>query len=229
MKNKISGATILLALMLWAGSAQATLIGYTDKASFDAAIAGFVAKQTVNFDSLAAGTTIASGASTGGLTFNYAIAGPSMLRVSNTFGTTSASNYLGLDNADTAFYLGDSFTINFSEMVHAIGLYLIAGRDAQAGDLQLSVARGLVLNSALPDRLLSDGNAFYLGLVESDAELGFISANVQMVLTPNAFLAVTADDITSAVNGVSTVPEPATWGLMLAGMALLATLRRRRH
>ena len=58
------------------------------------------------------------------------IAGPSTLRVGNTFGTTSGTNYLGLDNPDTAFYLGDSFEIDFHRTVHAVGLYVIAGSDA---------------------------------------------------------------------------------------------------
>ena len=229
MKNKISVATtMMLALVLGIGHAQASLIGYNDKASFDAAIAGFSAAQTVNFDSVAAGTTYASGTGTGGLTFTYSIAGPSTLQVSDSFGTTSGSNYLGLDNPDTAFYLGDSFTIEFNRTVHSIGLYLIAGRDAQAGDMQLSVAGGSVFNSASPDMLVSDGQAFYLGLVESDINLGFTSATVQMTFTPNAFLAITADDITSAVRGeVTTVPEPGTLGLMLAAIGMLALRRRR--
>jgi hypothetical protein len=44
--------------------------------------------------------------------------------------------------------------------------------------------------------------------------------------TPNAFLAFTTDDITSAVTAV---PEPETWGLMLAGLGTLAALARRRR
>ena len=200
---------------LWAsGSAHAVLTSFTSKAAFDAAIAGMSAAQTVDFESDAAGTTFASGTGTGGLTFIYSIAGPSTLQVSDTFGTTSGSNYLGLDNPDTAFYLGDSFTINFNRTVHAVGLYVIAGSDAQAGDMMLSVAAGSVSNSAIADTLVSDGQAFYLGLVESDVGLGFTSATLSGVFIPNAFLAFTTDDITSAV---SAVPEPETWGLMLVG------------
>src|SRR6185295_3711543 len=116
------------------------------------------------FDGLAAGTTYADGTGTGGLTFSYLIPGQ-MLQVSSTFGTTSPANYLGLDNPDTAFYLGDSFTINFTTgAVRGVGLYLIAGNDAQAGDLELSVRAASVANSATPEILLADGNAFFLGL-----------------------------------------------------------------
>ena len=227
------GAATALTLCLWgAAPAQAALSSFTSKGAFDAALASLSQVQSVDFDSVAAGTDFASGTGTGGLTFSYAIAGPSTLRVSDTFlttfVTTSGTHYLGLDNSDTAFYLGDSFTINFNRTVHAVGLYLIAGSDAQAGDMQLSVATGSVFNAATPDTLLADGGrAFYLGLVESNVGSGFMSATINMVATQSAFLAVTADDITSAVNVGGVVPEPGTWGLMLGGLGALAALRRR--
>ncbi|MES2130165.1 MAG: PEP-CTERM sorting domain-containing protein [Pseudomonadota bacterium] len=174
----------------------------------------------MDFDAVASGTAFASGSGTGGLTFSYAIAGPSTLQVADSFGTTSGSHYLGLDNPDTAFYLGDSFTINFNRSVHAAGLYLIAGGDTQAGDLAMSVPGHTVFNAATPDALVSDGNAYYLGLVDSGA--GFSSVTVYGVPSAGAFLAFTADDITSAV------PEPASAWLLLAGLATLLPLQRRR-
>jgi hypothetical protein len=212
---------------LWgAGSAHAALVTFTSGAAFGAALSGMSDVQTVDFESEAPGTSFATGTGTGGLSFVYSIAGPSTLQVSNTFGTTSGSNYLGLDNPDTAFYLGDSFTIHFNRTVHAVGLYVIAGRDAQSGDIQLSVAGGSVSNSALADVLVSDGQAFYLGLAESDPALGFSSATLSGVLTPNAFLAFTADDITSAVR---VVPEPGSFGLVLVSAVALSALARRRR
>jgi len=211
---------------LWlVGPALAATTAFTSKTAFDAAIAGMTAPQTVDFESSSAGDTFASGTGTGGLSFVYTIAGPSTLQVASTFGTTSGLNYLGLDNPDTAFYLGDSVTIEFNRTVHAVGLYIVAGSDIQAGDVTLTIATGSVANSAIADTPVSDGQAFYLGLVDSTA--GFTSATLSGTLTPNAFLAFTVDDITSAAVGV--VPEPASWGLMLAGLAALPWLARRRR
>ena len=230
MKIRRLGALAIVAgWLLVNGSANSTLSSYTSKAAFDAAIAGMSVVQTVDFDSVPSGTTFPTGSGTGGLTFSYSIAGPSTLMVSSTFGTTSGSNYLGLDNPDTAFYLGDSFTIVFDHAVLAVGLYLIAGSDAQAGDMQLSVVAGSVFNSAIADALVSDGQAFYLGLVESDPGLGFTSATVSGTFIQDAFLAFTADDITSASNERTPVPEPGTWGLMLIGLAALSVRARRRR
>jgi hypothetical protein len=214
-------------LVFWASASEATLTSFTSKAAFDAVTAGMSAGQTVDFEAVPPGTLLPSGTGTGGLTFNYSIAGPSTLQVSNTFGTTSGTNYLGLDNPDTAFYLGDSFTIEFNRTVHAVGLYVIAGRDAQAGDMELAVPGGSVANSASPDTLVSDGQAFYLGLVQTDPGLGFTSAVVRgVVSTPDAFLAFTVDDITSAVRAV---PEPGCWALMLAGVGVFSALARCRR
>ena len=224
---KKSVAVAIFIAVVAAAPAQAAVIPFTSKAAFDAAIAGFTSSQTVNFESVAAGTTFPSGTGTGGLTFTYSIDGLS-LQVSNQFGTTSPLNYLGLDNPDTAFSLGDSFTINFNQTVNAVGLYAITGSDAQAGDIKLSAGGGSVSNSAIRDRTVSDGQAFFLGLVQTDLALGFTSAIVEGIVSGNAFLAFTVDDITIAGDiAVSQVPEPGVCSMMLAGLGLLALHRRR--
>ena len=211
---------VLATLLALSGACRATTTSYQDESAFAAAIAGLSGVQTVDFESVPTGTTFASGTGTGGLTFVYAIAGQT-LQVSSTFGTTSGTNYLGLDNPDTAFYLGDSFTISFGRSVTAAGLYLIAGNDAEPGDLELSTASASVFNGTTPVDLV-DGKAYFLGLVDS---AGFDSITITGVPSGDAFLPFSADDITSAV---TSVPEPGMAASMLAGLGLLAVLARRR-
>ena len=227
MKNTRALGFATMILISSAGGVLAAPTGYNDKAVFDAATAALSSRQTVDFDSVASGTPFASGTGTGGLSFSYVIPGYS-IQVANTFGTTSGSNYLGLDNPDTAFYLGDSFTIDFNRVVHAVGLYLITGNDTQPGDLDLSAGGASVFNDASFVQV-SDGKAYYLGLVETDANLGFTSATVRGILSPGAFVAFSADDITSAVAGAPAIPEPSSWALMLAGLGVIAWGARRLH
>lgn len=211
---------VFAALLALSAACRATPTGYQSEADFAAAISGLSGAQTVDFESVPTGTTFASGSGTGGLTFTYAIAGQA-LQVSSTFATTSGTQYLGLDNTDTAFYLGDSVTIHFGRSVAAAGLYLIAGNDAQPGDLELSTASASVFNGATAVDLV-DGKAYFIGLVDA---AGFESITISGIPSGDAFLPFSADDITSAV---ASVPEPGMSALMLAGLGLLGVLARRR-
>ena len=211
---------LFAALLALSAACRAAPTGYQSESDFAAAISGLSGVQTVDFESVATGTTFASGTGTGGLTFTYDIPGQT-LQVSSTFGTTSGTQYLGLDNPDTAFYLGDSFTINFGRSVTAAGLYLIAGNDAEPGDLELSTASASVFNGSTPVDLI-DGKAYFIGLVDA---AGFDSITITGVPSGDAFLPFSADDITSAV---SSVPEPGMPASMLAGLGLLGVLARRR-
>jgi hypothetical protein len=220
-----SGFVVAIALSsLLTATASAATVAYTEKSAYDAATAAFTATQLENFDGIAENTQYLSGSGPAPLTFTYSIPGY-LLTVGSGFETTSGSNFLGLNNAsltfgDKAFNLGDSFTVHFGRTVNAVGLYLVAGDDAMPGDLELSTSTGSVLNSGNPVVITPGNNAFFLGLV--DPVHGFTSASVRGVVpqdAPGAFLAFTADDITSAV---ATVPEPGSWVLMLAGLGIAA-------
>ena len=221
MQSISHGKLGVLAMLLALSGVGQAATGYQSQSDFAAAIAGMSGAQTVDFESVPSGTTFASGTGTGGLVFTYDIPGY-QLQVSSTFGTTSGTNYLGLDNPDTAFYLGDSFTIDFGRTVDAAGLYLIAGNDAEPGDLELSAASASVFNGTSP-LVLVDGKAYFLGLVDS---AGFDSITITGVPDGGAFLPFSADDITSAV---TSVPEPAASASLLAGLALLGVLAHRRR
>ena len=227
--NKLT-ICIAFGWILAAATAHATTVVYTDKSTYDAATAAFHAVQTETFDGVAENTQYASGTGPLPLTFTYSIPG-FLLTVGSGFPTTSGVNFLGLNNAtltfgDKAFNFGDIFTINFGRTVNAVGLYLVAGDDAMPGDFELSTSGGVVHNSGSPLVISPGNNAFFLGLV--DPTTGFTSATVRGLVpqdAPGAYLAFTADDITSAVGAV---PEPGAAALMLAGLGLLAACAARR-
>jgi len=229
--NSFAAAVALSSLL--SATASATTVAYTDKSSYDAATAALTATQLENFDGIPENTQYPSGSGPAPLTFTYSIPGY-LLTVNSGFETTSGTNFLGLNNAsltfgDKAFNLGDSFTISFGRTVNAVGLYLVAGDDAMPGDLELSTSTGPVFNGSNPLIITPGNNAFFLGLVETDPLHGFTSATVRGIVpqdAPGAFLAFTADDITSAA---APVPEPGSWILMLAGLGIAAAggLRRR--
>jgi len=210
------------ALLLGGASAgHAAVVGYTAQAAYAAATTNSVDVQTVTFENAASGTLFSSGTGTGGLSFAYNFPGYTMT-VGSLFTTTSGTRYLGLNNGDVSFYLGDDFGINFNRSVNAVGLYVITGSGVLAGDFTLSNGNGSVRNSATPDRVLSDGStAFFLGLFETAPGVTFSSVTLSSVAGP--LITFNIDDITSAV------PEPASWLLLLGGAALLGTHARRQR
>jgi microcystin-dependent protein len=204
------------------GVAQAAPVPFTSRAAFDAAILAFQDQQTVDFgDATATGTLIASGSAFDGITFSYMI-DPYTLRITDAFGTTSPPNSLGLNSADDAFLGGDAFDMTFDRPVSALGLYVI-GEDIIAGDLTLTIGTGGSVSNGTPDLLLTDGEAFFLGLIDTTS---FTTATLSSV---PEFYVFNVDDIRTAVAPVNgAVPEPSTLALCVAGAIGLAAWRRRR-
>src|SRR5690606_34788729 len=131
-----SPASVIACLVLLAsapGPAWAIPIAFTDFAAFEAALPG--AATVLDFDGLAAGTTIADGETIDGITFHYDFGGVAML-VSDVFDTTSPSNYLSTDDSDV-FQDGDDFSLSF-DPVNAIGLLFITADELFDGDITLS-------------------------------------------------------------------------------------------
>ena len=216
-------ALALAALTAGAAPAMAAVSGYTLRADFDAAQAGWLPQQVTDFEAEVAGTTYPSGSGPTGSGFTLETsAGAFGLTpsVGATFWTTSGTHYLGLDNPDTAFYSGDSVTFNFAAPVHAFGLYVLVGSDVQTGDLQLSAGGANVFNGGAA--AASDGAgsfAYFVGLVSTGA--GFGSATLTGL---NGFYVYSVDDVVLA----NPVPEPASVALFGAGLAALGFARRRK-
>jgi len=215
-------ALALAALAAGAAPAMAAVNGYTARADFDAAQAGWLPQQVTDFEAEAAGTTYPSGSGPAGSGFTLDTSASAFgltPSVGATFWTTSGTHYLGLDNPDTAFFSGDSVTFGFTAPTHAFGLYVLTGRDVQPGDLQLSAGGADVFNGGTP--AASDGNgsfAYFIGLVSTGA--GFGSATLTGL---NGFYVYSVDDVVLA----NPVPEPGTVALFGAGLAALGFMRRR--
>ena len=213
----------ITALFLFFGftSAQATTTFYHSEANFLSALGG--TSTTHNFDSSTAGTIIANGDTLNGATFSYAFAGqgnPSIL-IDDFFDTTSSANYLGTDDGSGAFVSGDAFTITFDQTMHAIGLYVISADLIFDDDFTITTNGGQSVNNiGISDALLSDGDAYYIGLIEDDFNLGFDS--ITLSSQDFGFL-FNVDDIT-----VAPVPLPAAAWLFGSGLLCLTGFSCRR-
>lgn len=209
-------------LFFFTTSAYAVTTTYSSQANFFTAL-GSATVNTENFDALTPGTTLASGSTLGGATLSYSLGG-ALISVENEFDTTSLNNYIGTNDGSGAFLGGDSFTITFDQVIHAIGLYVISADVIFADDFTISTNGGQsVTNSDVPDITLTDGDAFYLGLIEDDFNLGFTSITLSSFDDNYLF---NVDDITAAQ--ISPVPLPAAAWLFASGLLGLAGIRRRK-
>jgi hypothetical protein len=220
--RRAARAAAALALLLPA-AAPAAVTAYTERAAFDAALAGHEDAHVLDFEGVAPGTTIASGSALAGVTFEYAIEGLELL-VTDAFAAVSGSRSLGLAG-DGALLAGDAFSVSFAGAVHAVGVHVIgAPGELLAGDFELRLPGGAsVANVGVADLVLADGEAFFLGLVESDPEAGFASAELRSFAAGGADFAWNADDLVTAV----AAPEPAAGGGAAAAAALAWRARRR--
>jgi hypothetical protein len=208
-------------------SVYAAPIGYTSASDFNTAISGMTS-QTLNFDSQTVGTNIADGSSLNGITFDYDFDGLEML-VSDQYDTTSGDNYLGInDGSDESFFAGDSFTLSFDSTINAFGLLIISIDEIFDADFSLETSVGEVTSQAsVQDTLADDSSVFFLGLYDED---GFDSISFSSGLFACDCFYFNIDDITTAWNAptqpTTEVPEPATWSLLLFGLASISFRRR---
>ena len=226
MGRILAGAVLALSSLLATTSAFAVPIAYTSRAAFDTALgAAGLSPSTLDFDATAAGTTIGTGSSLGGITFVYDFGGVQM-QVSDVFDTTSSPNFLGTDDGDL-FQSGDNFDLSFGA-TNAIGMFFISADEIGSSLLDEDIALTVGTTSALLDTLaveqtLADGsNVFFLGLI--DVASTFTGASVTSFCCEFFFFNV--DDIVTATSAQQ-VPAPGTLGLF--GAALIGLLARRRR
>lgn len=235
-KRILSGAAMAILLAVCA-DANAGLIGFDNRATFNLAIAGWSTTST-NFEATPVNTQFGAGTGPAGSGFSLTLAGPDAPAMSPTvsdqFWTTSGTHYLGLDNPDTAFEAGDSLIFNFTSGKQAFGLFVIGGRDVGAGDITLTAGGATVANRASAD--MTDGNgsfAYFVGFVSDDAST-FNSVTLNnLTLQDVRLLAIAVDDVVLGLNDgqgnpSTDIPEPGTLMLSLFGMLALGAATRRR-
>jgi len=215
-------------LLLFCDPTRASLIGFQSKPAFNVATAGWTTG-TTDFESATPGNPYVAGPG-----FTLSLSGPdapfNTPTVGNQFWTTSGTNYLGLDNSDTAFEAGDALTFNFTTPVQSFGLYVIGGSDVSAGDISLVSGAYTVSNGATAD--LTDGNgsyAYFLGFVSNNSN-SFNSVTLNDLTSDSTrLLAIDVDDVVLGSNSNSNqVPEPESPVLILMGLLVLTfTIRWR--
>ena len=224
-------AIAALACGVSVGAAQAGLLAYASRAAFDAAVTalGGVGSTTENFDSAAAGTSIADGSTLGGLIYHYGstLAGSGVsIAVASGFGTTSPSNFLGTDDGGL-FQSGDDFSLEFAS-ARAVGMYFISNDPLFDGDITLAVG-GVFASLLIADEQpfgLADGRVYFLGLIDDAGS--FSTASIGSFCSPCGSFLFNIDDIVTARDGVSEVPVPATLALATLGLTACGAFSRRR-
>lgn len=226
--SKSAAVGAVMSMVLTAGAVQAAPMLYTDRMAFDLAVSGAgLTPSTIDFDGVAAGTTIADGGTFSGVTFNYPVlAGLGVgLEVRDDFDTTSGNNFLGTDTG--GLLDNDDFNLSFGA-ASAIGMFFITSDPAFADDIRITVGGFTASSSGATVDVLADGGlVYFIGIVD-DMGGTFTSADiVTSQFAPDVFFDYTVDDIIIARGGVTAIPEPGSLAILGLGLVGFGIARRR--
>jgi PEP-CTERM motif len=189
MKRLVALVVAAIAVTVTATPAHATIITYTNRASFDAAFPGAAVE---NWDGFASGTTIPNGSTVNGITY-HSSNGNAL--VTNNFLPSTAPNTLG-ENVN-GFFLGtDSMTFTFTKPLTAFGIDINTFATA-TGDYIATTNNGDVINSFF-NPFPSFGTGEFIGFSSTTP---FTSVTIS---SPTG-IAYTLDTLRAQA-----VPEPAT-------------------
>ncbi len=212
-KKSFFKTALMAACLSAAGASQAAVQVYTDSASFLAAV---TAAATDTFDNLTAGTPYASPMTRSAGTYGYTASVTRSDGSADTFYPAGGGgdSWLSPNVVDDTI----SFT-GFTSPIYAIGGLFFGTNFAGA------FAAGLSLDVTISDGTTTTTSSVVNGTTSSF--LGFVSSTaiVSMSVTEQASASPTWPTIN---NLVVAVPEPQTYALMLAGLAMVGASVRRR-
>ena len=195
-----SMCAIAACLYFFSLSGTAEPAAYNALNEFSAALPN--APKVLNFDGLAAGTTIEDASSAEGIRFEYDFGGFPM-KIAQLYATTSAPNFLGTSDGGM-FHDGDHFRLSFPPG-NAIGLFFISADPLIDGDITITAGSATASLSAQDvHATLADGSrVYFLGIVDTRNALtsvsvealegGFFLYNVDDIITSPIRETVTAD------------------------------------
>jgi hypothetical protein len=215
MAKQFSMKPLLVAAMLAAaGSAHSAINVFTSEASFLAAV---VNAATDTFNDLTPGMAYAGPLNRSAGAYSYSAS--TTPNSPTLYGAGSAGDAWLSSDAAADFILFD----NFSPNVTAIGAYVfgsdIGGQFLQKGVIAVRVSNGVDTDVEFK---FQAGTTNYFGFV-SDAPI--LSFEVKSFYGQRTVVWPTVNDLTMA----AAIPEPETYALMLAGLAAVGFMARRRR
>lgn len=212
MKLLPTFAVVVFAVCLLFGiqSSHGAIVTFTDRASFDLALPSAVIE---DWDSFAAGTTFANGATVNGITYNSST---NISVVTDLFSFTTGPNGLGRTPIEF-FEAGDTITFTFSTPIDAFGID-VNTFDLSAGGYKATTDLGDVASSGY-DPFPGRDTGQFVGFT-SDTAISSVT-----ISAPGGF-SYTLDTLRH-----NPIPEPTTlvvWSL-LATLGISVGWRRRRR
>jgi hypothetical protein len=196
------------------------------ESAFLAAAAVFGPTTTETFESTAVGTAAGGGSFsiTGGTVsittaFLAPFGGVSNSATTNKDGfniTSGGANWLG--------FPGGSATFSFNSGVNAFGFYLTGTQVVNTASIHVTFSDGTAQDLTTP--VNTNGGAAYFGFTD---DASFTSVTINNIARSDTIDTWGIDNVSYAFGPNSTVPEPATWTLMIAAFGGLAMAMRRRR
>ena len=197
------------------------------EAAFLAAAASFGTVKSDGFETAAAGYY--SPLDLDGVTITYSTAnfGPGYSGVSSTevgtplYGfnvTAGGSHWLGFPD-----FINSSATFTFDTATKSFGFYLTGVQTLYTSEITLQLVDGSMSTFSLP--INTNGGVTYFGVTDT---VGFTGVYLSQTNYPGYADAYGIDNISFNDTLTPTVPEPATWAMLITGFGLVGAASRRR-